>query len=307
MNNIEAYLYSISKKSDSSSIESLDAEKIFFDSDLMTTHEIGNIKLINGQATVPSAGKNLKQVWNTVFVKEQNPTITQPSVSLSFPQAKAYEVGTKVIPSYVATLRPGSYSYGPDTKVTATSWEITDTNKNMATTASGTFPEIQVVDGINYKIIAKATHGNGAIPITNVGNEYLAGQIKAGAKTVTSSTAITGYRNSFYGTVPVKEATITSDAIRNLTKSGKALTNGNSFTVSIPVGALRVIIAYPSTLRDVTSIKDVNGMNAEISSGFTKTIIKVYGANNYDAVDYKVYVMDFASPNDTINKLTVTI
>lgn len=287
-------------------IESLDAEKVFFGSDLTTTHAIGNIALSNGQATIPAAGKNLKEVWDAIFVQEKDPVTTQPSVSLSVPQAKAYEVGTKVIPTYTAAFDPGSYTYGPPTGVTVTAWEVTDTAGNTAADASGSFPEVQVTPGSNYKITAKATYGDGTVPVTNIGNPYAAGQIKAGNKSAASSVAVTGYRNSFYGTLTEK-SDLASDVIRSLTKSGKALADGSSFTVPVPVGALRVVIAYPDLLRDITSIKDVNGMNAEISSGFAKQVVLVNGENGYDAIGYKVYTMDFASPNDTANSLAVTI
>lgn len=287
-------------------IDRLDAEKVFFPTDLITTTAIGNIKLTNGQATIPAAGKNLKQVWDTIFVQEKNPSTSQPSVSLTVSQAKEYEVGTKVTPSWSAKLNAGSYSYGPATGVTAKTWEISDTDGNKASTASGSFPELTIEDNTSYKITAKASYEAGAIPLTNTGNEYAAGQIKAGSKSATSG-AITGYRNSFFGTLAEK-AEITSDIIRGLTgKSGTALFNGNSFTVSVPVGAMRVVIAYPATLRDVSSIKDVNGMNAEISSGFALQTVRVAGANGFQAIDYKVYTMDFASANDTANTFTVTI
>ena len=68
-----------------------------------------------------------------------------------------------------------------------------------------------------------------------------------------------------------------------------------------------MIIAYPATLRDVTSILDVNGLNAEIKSGFTKTEVQVEGANGFDAIAYKVYTMDYAKANDTANTYKVTI
>lgn len=285
----------------------IDAEKVVFSSDLSTTTAIGNITLTNGQATIAATGKNLKQVWETIFVAEKNPSTSQPSVSLTFSQAKAYEVGTKVTPSYSASLSPGSYTYGPATGVTATSWSVTDTAGNTArTTASGSFPELQVTDGISYKITAKANHTAGAIPVTNTGNDYPTGQIAAGSKSATSG-AVTGYRNTFYGTLTAK-SDITSDIVRGLSgKSGKALSNGNTFTVDIPVGALRVVIAYPATLRDVTSVKDVNGMNAEIASSFAKQTVNVEGANDYTAISYKVYTLDFANANDTANKFTVQI
>lgn len=282
------------------------AENVYFDGDLLTTAEVGNIKLTNGQATIPANGKNLKELFDTIFVKEANPTITQPSVNLTFAQAKAYEVGTSVTPEYVATLNPGSYEFGPETGVTAEAWEITDTAGNTSVAASGSFPAVAVSDGINYKITAEVTHSAGATPKTNVGNDYAAGMIAAGTKTKESG-AITGYRNSFYGTMAEK-STLNSAAIRALAgKSGKALANGAKFNVSVPVGALRVVIAYPATLRDVTSIQDVNGMSAEISSGFAKSTVSVEGANGAVAIDYKVYVMDFANANDAANTFAVTI
>lgn len=282
------------------------AENVYFDEDLLTTSAIGNITLTNGQATIPSTGKNLKEVFNAIFVEEKNPTITQPSVSLTFAQAKAYEVGESVTPQYSASLNPGSYQYGPATGVTATAWQITDTASHSADTASGQFDPVVVADDTNYTITAQATHGAGATPKTNVGNDYAAGAIQAGTKSRTSS-AITGYRNSFYGTVTAKDA-VTSAIIRGLAgKSGKALTNGATFNVSIPVGALRVIVAYPATLRDVTSIQDVNGMSAEIKPSFTQQTVQVEGANGATAIDYKVYTLDFASANDTANTYKVTI
>ena len=287
-------------------IDQVDAEKVIFPVDLRTTTEIGNIKLSNGQATIPAKGKNIVEVWNSIFVKEKNPATTQPSVTITFGQAKAYEVGTKVTPSYSAKLNAGSYTYGPATGVTATAWEITDTEENSAAEASGSFPELTVADNTSYKITAKAEHGDGAIPLTNTGNAYAAGQIKAGSKTATSG-AITGYRNSFYGTLATKDE-LTSGIIRGLSgKSGAALVNGSSFDVAVPVGALRVVIAYPATLRDISSIKDVNGMNAEISSSFTPQTVQVEGANGFTAMEYKVYSLDFAEANGTANTFTVTI
>lgn len=284
----------------------VEADEVIFEEDLLTTTAIGNIQLENGQAVIPAKGKTLEEVWESIFVKELNPEIEQPSVSLTFSQAKAYEVGTDVTPSFTASLNPGSYSYGPETGIIPTSWEISDTAGNKSTNSSGSFPILSVIDGIDYKITAKAKYDYGAIPVTNLGNEYADGQIKSASKSATSG-SITGYRNSFYGTLTEK-SNLTSDVIRSLSgKSDKALTNGSSFTVTIPLGALRVVIAYPATLRDLTSVKDVNGMNAEIVSGFTKQTAAVKGVNAYAPINYKVYIMDFANANDTANKLTVTI
>lgn len=283
------------------------AENVYFDKDLLTTAAIGNITLVNGQATIAAAGKNLKQVFDTIFVKETNPTVTQPSASISAPNNKAYEVGTNVTPSYTATLKAGTYQFGPATGITATSWAVTDTNSGSATTATGSFTAFTVEDGTNYKITAVATYEDGAIPKTNTGNDYPAGQIKAGSKSATSA-AVTGYRCGFYGTATTKDDTINSAFIRGLSgKTTAAPAQGNTWTLNVPVGAMRVVFAYPATLRDVNSVLDVNGLNAEIKTAFTKTEIDVEGANGYTAKSYKVFTLDFATANDAANTYKINI
>ena len=282
------------------------AENVYFDKDLVTTSAVGNITLTNGQATIAAAGKNLKQVFDTIFVKEKNPSVTQPSVEVSLAGAGTKEVGTKIIPSYTTSFNAGKYEFGPATGCNPTSWSVTDSDGSAPlTTATGKFAEITVADDTNYTVNATVNYSEGAIPVTNVGNEYASGKITAGNKSANSS-AITGYRNSFYGTLTEK-GELTSDIIRSLGKSNKALTNGNSFDITIPVGAKRVVFAYPATLRDVTSVKDVNGLNAEISGAFTKSTLSVEGLNNFQGINYKVYVTDFAEAVATANTYKVTI
>lgn len=289
-------------------IESIGAEKVMFSGNMVFTEQFGKYKPSGGKVTVPSDGKSLKGLFLDAYSEDKNPTVTQPSIGVSSTTAKAYEVGTSVTPAYSGSFNAGKYEYGPATGVTVTTWAASNNvTSEMKSTRSGTFAAYTVPDGSNYKITISGTYTDGAIPITALEANYPAGQIKGTTKTATTG-AISSYRNSFYGTTTSKTATTTSTVIRALAqKSGKALANGNSFTVNIPVNAQRVIIAYPATLRDVTSIKDVNGLNADITSAFTSSTVSVYGANNYTAIDYKVYTLDFANPNDTANKYTVTI
>ena len=286
-----------------------DAENVYFSQDLTVTSTLGRFTPDStGSVTIPISNKNVYQALQTIGAEEKDPTITQPSVSVASPECKSYEVGTKVSPTYTVTLNAGSYQYGPATGVTATSYAVTDTKGGSKTTATGTFDELTVADGNNnYTISATVQHTAGATPLTNLKTPKPDLAIKAGSKSGNKST-ITGYRNSFYGTYTSKgDNGTTSATIRTLTKSNRALSNGNTFTVDIPVGALRVVIAYPATLREVTSIKDVNGLNAEIKSGFTASTVSVEGANNYTAKDYRVYTLDYANANDKANKYTVTI
>ena len=284
------------------------AENVYFGKDLTLTANVG-VQTIpaSGSLTLGTTGKNIKEVFDMLFASEKNPAITQPSVAVACSQMGNYEVGTTVTPQYSVTLNPGNYQYGPATGITATSYEVTDTKGGSADTASGSFTAFTVADGENYSISATVTYGDGAIPKTNLNNDYAAGQIKAGSKSGTKGT-ITGHRKTFYGTTTDKGAATTSAIIRGLSgKSTAALSNGSKFNVSVPVGALRVIIAYPATLRDVSSIADVNGMNAEIKSSFVKSTVEVEGANAYQAIEYKVFTLDFANANDTANTYAVTI
>ena len=282
------------------------AENVYFDEDLLTTSKVGNITtLTNGQATISAAGKNLKEVFETIFVKESNPSVTQPSVTVTLDNAGAYEVGYEFTPVYSAKLNAGSYTYGPATGITAKTWSVTDSNSGSSTNSSGSFAKFTVTDTTNYKVSATATYDAGKTPVTNLGNSVSSLAIASGSKTGTSS-AVTPYRNTFYGAINAK-SNVDSALIRSLTKSGKALANGNTFDVDVNVGALRVVIAYPATLNDLTSIQDNNDSMANIISSFTKTTVKVEGANGATAIDYKVYYIDFANAYDAANKFTVTI
>lgn len=291
---------------DQITIDQVTPDMVVFPEGATTTYAIGKVSLVNGSGTLVEPGGTLADFFDK-FVDEKNPVTTQPSVSLKFSEGKAHEAGSYVTPTYNATLNPGSYTYGPSTGVTATAWEVTDNAGNSSENPVGSFSEVQVTDELNYTITAKVTHTAGTVPVTNTGNEYPSGQIAAGEKSATASVSMTGYRCSFYGTLTSKDE-LTSDTIRGLlVTTDKALADGANFTIDIPVGALRVVFAYPATLRDVTSVKDVNGLSAEIGSSFKIESIDVEGANNYTAIPYKVYTLDFANANDTANTFTVTI
>ena len=291
------------------------ADEVKFTKDLITTYEIGSITLENGRAVIPAEGKTLQEVWDSIFVKELLPTVEEPRAIVTVPESGAYEVGTKVTPSYSAELYPGSYEYGPETGVYVFEWSVSmgsgmdfamHVNKNSPT-IEGVADEITVGDNTNYVVSATATHWKGAIPFTNLGNEYPDGQIAEGEKSATSA-AITGYRNGFYGTAADKEAAIDSSFVRGLaSKSGKTPAAGNVWNLAIPVGAMRIAFAYPATIRDVSSVLDVNGLNAEIKSAFTKYTVSVEGANGYEGIDYKVYVLDRALATTEANTFKITI
>ena len=282
---------------------SVNADNAFFTKDMTFTYAFGKYQPTNGSVTIDSEGMSVQDLLESAFAKEENPTVTQPSTSVTLTGAGAKEVGTEFTPSYSVDFNPGKYQYGPATGVTATAYAVTDTNSGSASTQTGSFTAFTVEDGTNYKVSVTTTHTAGAVPKTNLGNEYAAGQIQAGTKTANSG-AVTGFRNEFYGTMTTKPGTMTSADIRAL--SGKKAQATGTISVSVPVGAMRVVIAVPDS-KVVNSVLDVNGLNAQIFSSFTHTTVEVEGANNYTAMTYNVYYLDYANANDTANTYTVTI
>ena len=284
----------------------VDADTLFFTKDLVFTQAFGKYSPdSSGSVTIPTETNDMsiQDLLESAFSEEKNPTISQPSTSVTLTGAGAKEVGTEFTPNYSVGFNPGSYQYGPATGVTATAYAVTDTNSGSASTQTGSFTQFTVEDGTNYRVSVTTTYTAGAVPKTNLGNDYAAGQIQAGSKTAQSS-AVTGYRNEFYGTMTTKPGTMTSADIRALT--GKKAQATGTVSVSVPVGAMRVVIAVPES-KVVNSVLDVNGLNAQIFSSFTHTTVEVEGANSYTAMTYNVYYLDYAAANDTANTYTVTI
>lgn len=282
------------------------AENVYFDEDFIFTKALGTVTIpSSGSTTVKAAGKNLKEFFAGLFAAEQNPTATKPTASIALQSVASVEAGSSYEPSYAITFSKGKYSYGPDTGITAT-YAVTDTNGKTNSAASGKMDSFVVGDDTSYKISVTVSYTEGAVPVSNLGNPVEDKKIAAGSISLETS-AVQGYRNAFYGTLTEK-GDLTSDIIRGLTKTNADVAAGSIITVNIPVGAMRVVIAYEATLGDLTSVLDKNDSNANIVSGFgAPQTIAVEGADHYDAIDYKVYVMDFANPYDAANVFTATI
>lgn len=282
------------------------AEDIIFESDLVFTQAFGRYTPENGKVTVPAAGKSWYDVLMDAYSQDSDPNVVPPSVTLTAGSIKAYEVGTKVTPSYSAVLDPGSYGFGPATGITASAWSVTN-GKDTKNTASGSFDEITVEDNTNYSITATATYEAGAIPVTALGNECPAKQIAAGSASATKS-KISGYRSYFYGVLDTVEP-LTSDIIRGMTNGG-AYNGSKTFTLNGSATAKRIVIAIPSasTRGGLSSVILTSAMNTPVTDSYVKTAaaVQVEGVNGYTAVDYDVYVYQPASIDaGEVHKITL--
>lgn len=263
---------------------------------------VGNVQLSSG--TLSAKGKTLDKLFESIFTKELYPSKPTPTCAITLTGAGAKEVGTTFTPAYTATFDKKSYAYAPtDTGVTVTAWEIKDTNSVTKTTATGSFEAFTVDENTNYKLTAKATYSDGAIPKTNLGNDYSTAQIKAGTTAVANSAAVTGYRNWFYG---YKNASGVLDVAALTSAQIRALTARNgSFPATIDTnGMQQMFFAIPKGKK--TSVKCSNNVNgAPCTMG--KTEVSVEGANGFTAIAYDVWYVNSASADSGANTYKIVV
>ena len=279
----------------------IDADTLMFTKDLIFTQSFGKYSPdSSGSVTIPTLTNDmsLEDLLENAFSEEKNPTITQPSTSVTLTGAGAKEVGTEFTPSYSVGFNPGNYQYGPATGVTATAYAVTDTNSGSADTQTGSFTQFTVADGTNYRVSVTTTHTAGATPLDNLGGEVPAKAIAAGTKTASSS-AVTGFRSMFAGAV-VAPITIDSDGIRGLT--GKKGQFAKTFSLTIPEGCKQVVIALPNG-HTLTKVLDVGAFGTDIVGSFQLQTAQVEGLNGYTVAEYNVYVYapDAALGSNTYN------
>lgn len=291
--------------------------------------QVGNwTKAQNGTVIKEVEGMTLTEVFRNIFTATLQPTITaQPSVGgFNLTGAGAVEAGTSVsTASYTAaTLNPGSYTYGPETGVTAESWTL-ERVTNTGSTQIGTSAEAtltggtdnndgagfiigdvggeNVVSSLRYR--ATVQHTAGVTAHDNLGGDSSpVVAIAAGSKSKQTS-AYTPYRNYFYGATTDKP-TLDSAYIRSLTKSNGAYTAG-TITLNVPAGANRVCIACIGTATGVTQVINETALNADVTSTFIQTTVAVEGASGYTAQDYKVWTFEPAVPYENAAVLKVTL
>ena len=270
------------------------ADNVYFDDDITYTVAIGTLSKPSGSAKFNTKGKNVEQVLSSLMAQEVNPSKSNPAVSFSAQSGfGTFEIGTKKNLTYTAALSAGGYTYGPATGITAQSWEVSCTGvTEKKTTATGSFDSV-VAEATAKKITAKANYGDGAIPKTNLGNDYPAGQIKAGSASKDSNSLI-GVRHMFYGVVKSADFELNSANIRGLNHEAANKKTIGTFTAG--AGAVKVVVACPAGY-NVTKVTLPSAMGADATADFVKQAgtVQVEGAEGYTAAAYSVWVFEPAS------------
>ena len=271
-----------------------DAENVYFSEDLTYTVAIGTLSKPSSSATLAAKGRSVKQVLSSILAKEAYPTATQPSVTVTLTGSGEYEVGSSFTPNYSVTFKAGSYTYGPATGVNATAYHVSDSSGATADTKTGSFSQFTVLDSTNYKVSATADHSGGAMPVTNIGNEYPSVKISSGTTKEASSGAVTGYRKWFVY-VGSSLNTIDSAFVRNAASQGNAKNAATIESLNIPGGTKRVMIALPAGTgytKTLKSVIDIDGMGLEIIGNFTQKQVEVIGVDGAHPMVYNIWYTD---------------
>lgn len=259
---------------------------------------------------VVPVGTSLQKFVEQLLLKTFYPTFTNPSASMSSNLASTVESGTTGI-TLTVNLNRGAITgktvsgiWQPATfqdyrSGVATNYIINGINNS--TTNSLVSSTAIIKDGSN-SFSSTTSYAQGPQPVDSKNVSY---STPLASGSLNASMIVTGARRGFYG---VSSLANTSALIRGLGSStNPGISNGTSFTINIPIGATSVIFAYPSTLQNVTTVKYVEGLNAEVKTNFTQTTVAVEGLNSYTAINYKVYRYTPVEPFPATATYTVTI
>lgn len=284
---------------------------------------IGNLRIGDEIA----AGTSLQALLMDMLSQRLQPSSipTQPAASITLytdgatkkVTAGAVEVGTTINPSYTASLSAGSYTYGPATGITASSYAVSSTGRktvdgatsstaeDSATTASGVFTSFVVDDDTSYKLSVSIPHNAGTVAVDNLGGESNPKvQIAAGTKTASSGT-VSGYRAWFCGykngdNALADAAAITGAQVRDLGNSA----NG-SWLSSMDVTKMKqMFFAAPAGKGYKPVIKDASTTAPQTVQG--PITVSVEGKGGFAAIDYDVWYVANASAASGSAKLNIT-
>lgn len=258
----------------------------------------------NGSTTRDASGMSITSFLASLFAEEENPTTPSTSASITSSNIGAKEVGEKIAVAYSFSTSAGSYKFGPENGVVFSNYSATFNGETL-TTSSGTFKEVQVIDGMSLVITGSCSQSAGNIPVTNFGKEYPDAQIPEKEWTNLSKGTLTGYRAWLCGykdgTNSLDDPTaITGEQIRALGNSA----NG-SWKSSMSVTKMKqMFFAAPKGKGYKPVIKDASTTAPQTVLG--PIVVSVPGANNYTAIDYDVWYVNNAEAASGSATLKIT-
>lgn len=258
------------------------ASNVYFDEDFTFTKAIGTVVIPStGSKVVDAKGKNLKEFFSQIFAEEAFPSKPSTSASITSSNIGAKEVGTNIAIAYSFSTSAGSYQYGPANGVTWSNYSATF-NGETKTASSGTFTEVQVKDDTLLTITGSVSQSAGAVPKSNLGNDYPAAQIEAKEWKNLSKGTLTGYRAWFCGYKNGDNALSDVTAITGAQVRALGNPANGSWTSQMNVSQMKqMFFACPAGKGYKPVIKDHSTTAPQTVQG--PITVYVPGANNYVA------------------------
>lgn len=316
-------------------IKSVNAGKVTMNKTLKITKSVGEItvdgnyteisKTIIDPKTGVERSKNVTELFEEIFCKDNNPVITNPSHTIKYknPNNVYVEVGTSVTASIEASFDKGNYSFGsqdakgninesiktPDIIIRNVYHALENSNGSVIEDKSYsdeslkavTFASVVMKDNDVISIKTNIAYSDSAnIPLTQLGNPLNNLAIKSGTTNTTSTPIAKSYKKVFYGSSNIsKFDEITSSIIRNLEKSTtepyvKAMTltsfrpkrNTKSIILAIPVDYIT------STRTGLSALKLTGSAGTITITGKVEVSpnnITIKAADGTTDIKYKVY------------------
>lgn len=307
-----SFIYSASEADWVAMVGNVDATKVILRGDITLAgnySQVGNLtKSQTGTSKFATDGKSVAEALTEILSKREQPRITaQPSAgNLTITPTGFVEAGTRYtsISANKVSFEDGAYTYEANTGVSVSSRSAARvttpaSTANITVNDDGSFTDTfacQIGDnggeGVysSVKYTETINYTEGSVAKDNLGTAS-SPQIKiAAGNIVKTSGEIKPFRKYFFAANTVAKTTFTSDDIRAMQNSNSAATAGTKFDISIPDGCKQVVIAYPASVRDITTIADKGAFGTDVKGSFTKQSVQVEGANHYTAIEYKVYV-----------------
>ena len=258
-------------------------------------------------------GTTFSEFVELVSKRTLPPGYTGPTLSIGAnPSPTLFEIGTIISPILSRSLALNdaglevSTELSKNSVVISTSWPFTDNSVLLGNSA------------ISY--VGAVTYAEGACKLNNRGVIDCDGRITAG--TIGSNTiTFQGTRVAFFaGTTaatPTDSAGVRGlgntsfNSSDNSTVDATGSAPGGSvtpnFIITIPIGAVRVVFAYPATSRPVASVRYQELADSEVKANFTMTTVNVEGAGGFASIPYRVYTYTPVEPFSLVNRYKVFI
>lgn len=275
---------------------------------------VGNLK----DGTTISAGSSMLEILTQMLKQRIQPTATAPSISISGGRNDV-EVGTDISNSTISM----SYTDGRFTlngAVTQAGCNVTNCKltqlingsssvvyNGSSMTNSYRVPASTYVREGNANVrysLSVSYSANTVTPKDNFGDDST---VTIAAESRSASTQWNGKYRCYVGYDQGDSIVTTASVVKTIHNSGNSLMpNTNNATSSWSIvtnNARRIMIAYPSNMKDISQIELTTEPGSHYEVNFTKNLVQVGGVANRYPREFKVYTWLLSAPSsgDTFN------